>query len=54
MGQYRHAYKVLVGRLKGKRLGRPGRRWENTIKMDLRDVGCDAENWIDLVQDMDL
>jgi hypothetical protein len=45
-------YGVLVGRPEGKRpLGRPRRRWENNIKMDLREIGIDGENWIQLAQD---
>ena len=48
------AYRVLVGKPEGKRpLGRPRRRWEDNIKMVLREVGCDARNWMDLVQDRD-
>jgi len=43
---------VLVGWPEGKRtLGRPMRRWENNIKMDLREIGIDETNWIHLVQD---
>jgi hypothetical protein len=34
-------------------LGRPRRRWVNTIKMDLRDIGWDGIDWIDLAQDSD-
>jgi hypothetical protein len=42
----------LVGKPEGKRpLGRPRRRWENNIKMDLREIGIDGANWIQLVQD---
>ena len=49
-----NAYRVLVGRPKGKRpLGRPRRRWDGNIKMDLNGVGCDARNWMDLDQDRD-
>jgi hypothetical protein len=45
-------YRVLVGRPEGKRpLGRPRRRWEDNIKMDLRERGIDGTNWIHLVQD---
>jgi len=41
MGQGRGVYRVLVGKSGGKRpLGRPRRRWENNIKMDLQEVGC--------------
>jgi hypothetical protein len=41
----------LVGRPEGKRLlGRPRRRWEDNIKMDLREIGIDGANWIRLAQ----
>ncbi|KAJ4442069.1 hypothetical protein ANN_11935 [Periplaneta americana] len=54
MGESRNAYRVLVGRSEGKRtLGRPRRRWEDNIKMDLREVGYDVRNWINLAQDRD-
>ncbi|KAJ4447245.1 hypothetical protein ANN_09249 [Periplaneta americana] len=54
MGESRNAYRVLVGRPKGKRsLGRPRRRWEDNIKMDLREVGYDGRDWINLAQDRD-
>ena len=54
MEQFRNAYKVLVGKPEGKRpLGRPRRRWEDNIKMDLREVGCDRGDWIDLAEDSD-
>ncbi|KAJ4431591.1 hypothetical protein ANN_20190 [Periplaneta americana] len=47
MGESRNTYRVLVGRSEGKRpLGRPRRRWEDNIKMDLRDVGYDCRDWI--------
>jgi hypothetical protein len=52
MGEGRGAYRVLVGRPEGKRpLGRPRRRWEDNIKMDLRETGIDGANWIWLAQD---
>ncbi|KAJ4440092.1 hypothetical protein ANN_08225 [Periplaneta americana] len=52
-GQSRNAYRVLVGRPEGKRpLGRP-RRWEDNIKMDLREVGYDDRDWLNLAQDRD-
>jgi transposase len=52
MGEGRGVYRVLVGRPEGKRpLGRPRRRWEDNIKMDLRDIGIDGANWIRLDQD---
>ena len=47
-------HRVFVGNPEGKRsLGRPRRRWADNIKMDLRGVGCDARDWIDLVEDRD-
>ncbi|KAJ4439738.1 hypothetical protein ANN_07866 [Periplaneta americana] len=52
MGESRNAYRMLVGRLEGKRpLGRPRRWWEDNIKMDLREVGYDDRDWINLAQD---
>ncbi|KAJ4435839.1 hypothetical protein ANN_18458 [Periplaneta americana] len=54
MGESRNAYRVLVGRPEGKRpLGRPGRRWEDNIKMYLREMGYDDRDWINLAQDRD-
>ena len=54
MEQSRHAYRVLVGKPGGRRpLGRPRRRWEDNIIMDLREVGCDPGEWIDLAKDRD-
>jgi hypothetical protein len=45
MGEGRGVYRVLVGRLDGKRpLGRPRRRWEDNIKIDLQEVGCGGIN----------
>jgi hypothetical protein len=47
-------YRILVGKPEGKGpLGRPGRRWEDNIKMDLRDIGWGGMDWIDLAQDME-
>jgi hypothetical protein len=52
MGEGRGVYIVLVGRPEGKRpLGRPRRRWEDNIKMDLREIGINGANWIQLDQD---
>jgi hypothetical protein len=52
MGEGRGVYRVLVGRPKGKRpLGRPKCKWEDNIKMDLREPGNDGANWIWLAQD---
>ena len=54
MGEGREVYRVLVGKPEGKRpLGRPRRRWEDNIKMDLKDVGLGYEDWIGLAQDRD-
>jgi hypothetical protein len=54
MGAKRNAYRILVGNPEGKRpLGRPRRRWVDNIKMNLREVGWDGEDWIDLAQDRD-
>jgi len=47
-------YRVLVGKPEGKRpLGRPRRRWEDNIKMDLQEVGREGMDWIELAQDRD-
>jgi hypothetical protein len=52
MGEGRGAYRALVGRPVGKRpLGRPRRRWEDNIKMDLSEIGIDGANWIRPAQD---
>jgi hypothetical protein len=52
VGEGRGAYRVLVGRPEGTRLlGRPRRRWEDNIKMVLREMGIDGANWIQLAQD---
>jgi hypothetical protein len=52
MGERRGVNRVLVGRPEGKiPLGRPRRRWEDNIKMDLREIGIDGANWIQLAQD---
>jgi hypothetical protein len=54
MGQERKVYKVLVGKPEGKRpLGRPRRRWEDEIIMDLRESGLGGVDWIRLAQDRD-
>jgi hypothetical protein len=47
-------YKVLVGKPEGKRpLGKPRRRWENGIRMDLKEIGWGSVEWIHLAQDRD-
>jgi hypothetical protein len=54
VGETRNAYRILVGKPEGKRsLGRPKRRWVDNIKIDLRDVGWDGVDWIELAQDRD-
>jgi hypothetical protein len=54
MGEKRNAYGILVGKPEGKRpLGRPRRRWEDNIRMDLRDIEWGGMDWIDLAQDRD-
>jgi hypothetical protein len=54
MGERRNAYRILVGMPEGKRpLGRPRRRWVDNIKMDLRVVGWNGGDWIELAQDRD-
>jgi hypothetical protein len=51
MGAGRGVYRVLVGRPEGKRpLGRPRCRWEDNIKMNLREIGIDGANWFQLAQ----
>jgi hypothetical protein len=54
MGEGRNLYRVLVGKPEGKRpLGRPRRRWEDGIKMDLGESGWGGVEWIHLAQDRD-
>jgi hypothetical protein len=54
MGERRGAYRALVGKPEGRRpLGRPKRRWEDNIKMDLREVEWGGMDWINLAQDRD-
>jgi hypothetical protein len=54
MGEMRNAYRILVGKPEGMRpLGRPRRRWVDNIKMDLREIGWDGRDWIELTQDRD-
>jgi hypothetical protein len=54
MGEDRGVHRVLVGKPEGKRpLGRPRRRWEDNIKIDLQEVGGGRGDWMKLAQDMD-
>ena len=54
MVERRCVYRVLVVKPEGKRpLGRPRRRWEDNIKMDLQEVGCGGMDWIELAQNRD-
>ena len=54
VGHRRRVYRVLVGKHEGKRpLGRPRRRWEDNIKMDLQEVGCGGMDWIEVAQHRD-
>jgi hypothetical protein len=54
MGEGRCVYRVLVGKPEGKRtLGRPKPRWEDNIKMNFQEVGCEGMDWIELAQDRD-
>ena len=51
MGQGRGVYRVLVGKPEGKRsLGRPRRRWEDNINIDVQEVGGGCEDWMELAQ----
>jgi hypothetical protein len=54
MGEERKVYNILVGKPEGKRpLGRPRRRWEDGIRMDVREIGLGRVDWIRLAQDRD-
>jgi hypothetical protein len=54
MGEDRKVYKVLVGKPEGRRpLGRLRRRWEDGVRMDLRQIGLGGVDWIRLAQDRD-
>jgi hypothetical protein len=55
MREVKCAYNILVGRPEGRRpLGRPKRRWEDNIKMNLREIGSGDVDWIHLAQDRDM
>ena len=54
MKEDKSASKILTGKPTGKRrLGRPRRRWEDNITMDLKEIGINAGNWVDSGQDRD-
>jgi hypothetical protein len=54
MGEERNVYRVLMGKPEGKRpVGRPRRRWEYGIRMDLMETGWGSVDWIQLAQDRD-
>jgi hypothetical protein len=54
MGEEMYVYMVLMGKPGGKRpLGRPRRRWEDGMRMDLREIGWGSVDWIQLAQDRD-
>jgi hypothetical protein len=54
MGEEIEVYKVLVAKPEGKRpLGRPRLRWEDGVRMDLREIGLGCVDWIRLPQDRD-
>jgi hypothetical protein len=54
MGHMRNAYNILVGKSEGRRsLRRPKHRWEDNIKMDLREIGWEGVDWMHLAQDRD-
>jgi len=54
MGEGRGVYRVLVEKPEGRRpLGRPRHRWEDNIRMDLREVGYGCVDWMELAQDRD-
>jgi hypothetical protein len=54
MGEERGVHRVLVGKPEGKRpFGRPRRRWEDNIKMDVEEVGGGRGDWMELAQDRD-
>jgi hypothetical protein len=54
MEEIRNAYSILVGKSEGRSpFGRPRHKWEDNIKMDLREIGTEVVDWIHLAQDRD-
>ena len=54
MEESRNAFKILTGNPTGKSpLGRSRRRWEDNIRMDLKEIGINTRNWVDFIQDRD-
>ena len=52
---YWSAFKILTGTPTGKRsLGRPRRRWKDNIRIDLKEIGINTRNWVDLSQDREI
>jgi hypothetical protein len=52
MGKMRNAYHIMVGKPEGKKpFGRPKRRWEEHIRMDLREIGWEGVDWMHMAQD---
>ena len=51
LGERRDVYRILVGKPEGKRpLGKPKRRWEDNIKMNLQEVGCEGMDWVEFIR----
>ena len=54
MEEGKSAFKILAGKPAGnRRLRRPRRRWEENIRLDLKEIGINTRNWVDLAQDRD-
>ena len=54
MEEVRSSFKIFFDTLAGKKpLGRPRRRWEDNIRMDLKEIGINTRNWVDSAQDRD-
>ena len=55
MEEGRRAFKILTGKSTGRRpLGKPRRRWEDNIRMGLKEIDISTRNWVDSAQDTDL